>query len=55
MNTKTMTERFLDEFLKDFDYEEIFEHLDLDIYDVFETAYEAGMIDEDLLERLTIA
>lgn len=53
MNTnKTLMENFLDEFLNDFDYEEIFEQLDLDIYEVLELAFNEGLIDEDLVERL---
>lgn len=49
---KTLMEKFLDEFLNDYSYEEIFEMLDLDIYEVLEDALLAGNIDEDLVERL---
>jgi ATP-dependent protease ClpP protease subunit len=51
MKMKTIMERFLDEFLKDYSYEEIFEMLDLDLYDTIEVAFEEGLIDEELVER----
>lgn len=49
---KTMMERFLDEFLKDYSVEEILEILDVDIYEVLELAFNDGLVDEELVERL---
>lgn len=49
---KTMMEKFLDEFLRDYSYEEIFDILDLDLYEVMEDAFDNGLIDEELVERL---
>ncbi len=49
--TKTLMERFLDEFLNDYSYEEIFEMLNIDIYEVIEKAFEEGLIDEELVEQ----
>lgn len=49
---KTLMERFLDEFLNDYSVEEIFETLDLDIYELMEIAFNEGLIDEELIERL---
>lgn len=48
----TLMESFLDAFLNDFSYEEIFEQLDLDIYEVLELAFDEGLIDEEIVERL---
>lgn len=50
--TKTLMERFLDEFLNDYSVEEILEMLDLDVYEVLELAFSEGYIDEDIVERL---
>lgn len=52
MTTKTMMEEFLDKFLFDNSYEEIFEHLDLDIYEVLELAFDEGLVDEEIIERM---
>lgn len=49
---KTMMEKFLDEFLIDNSLEDILEMLDLDVYEVMELAFESGLIDEELVERL---
>ena len=49
---KTTMEKFLDAFLNDFTLEEIFEQLDLDVYEVLELAFDEGYIDEELVERL---
>jgi hypothetical protein len=49
---KTMMEIFLDEFLIDNSIEEILELLNVDIYEVLELAFDQGLIDEDLVERL---
>ena len=49
---KSLMENFLDEFLNDNSYEEIFELLDIDIYEVLELAFDEGLIDEDLVDRL---
>ncbi len=39
-------EDFLDKFLEDHSLEEIFENLNVEIYDAFEVLFEEGMIDE---------
>jgi hypothetical protein len=49
---KTLMEKFLDEFLVDNTIEEVLEMIDVDIYDVLELAYEDGLIDGELVERL---
>lgn len=49
---KTLMEKFLDEFLTDYSIEEILEQLDLDIYELMEMAFDEGLIDEELVERL---
>ena len=49
---KTLMEKFLDEFLKDYSIEEILEMIDVDIYELLELGYEDGLIDPDLVERL---
>lgn len=48
--TKTKMEIFLDEFLNDYSLEEIFEMLNVDVYDAFEATFETGLIDEELID-----
>lgn len=48
---KTMMEEFLDSALEDYSLEEIFEYLQIDVYEVLELAFETGLIDEDLIEN----
>lgn len=50
--TKSLMEIFLDEFLNDYSYEEIFEHLDLDIYELLELAFNEGLVSEETVEEL---
>jgi hypothetical protein len=47
---KTMMEEYLDSVLEDYSLEEIFEYLQIDVYEVLELAFETGLIDEDLIE-----
>jgi len=46
-------EEFLDKFLsEDYEIDEILELLNVDIYEILEVAFNEGLVDETLVERL---
>lgn len=49
---KSTVEEFLDKYLEDFTFEEILEMFDVTPLEAFETLFEEGLIDEELLMEL---
>lgn len=50
---KSLMEEFLDKFLsEDYEIDEILELLNVDIYEILEVAFNEGLVDETLVERL---
>lgn len=52
MKMKERLEKILDEQLEEYLFEEFLELFDLTPLDVFKVIYDAGLIDEDILDRM---
>ncbi len=50
MKTNKM-EEFVDLYLEDNDFEDLLEYFDIDVYEAFETLFESGLVDEDVMDK----